>query len=407
MGPSVVLAVVVMSGCAGEISGAGQVDGDGAPIGDVDGGNPGDLDGGVPASDELYAEDSFPRFDLELPAESIAALEGAPDQYARGTLRYGDEVVANIGVRLKGEYTFRPITQKASFKLKFDELVPGQMFRGLRRMTLNNGFEDPSLVAERLVYHAFRGAGLPAPRCNNAQVYVNGENYGIYVNIETEDKTFLRRWFASEDGNLYEELGSDWLPGNEYAFELETNETVNDRSDLTALFAAIAAAGDATLMSDVAAIVDTDRFLAYSAMEGIVNQWDGYAYTQFGPNNYRIYHDPATGHFSVLPWGMDMSMKPYGGNPYVDLGSPAGHLLARCVASASCLAAYRAVVTEQIDLFESFALDAVAEAAYAQIRAAVYADPRKEHSNATFDAAYGTVLDFVRDRPDAARAQLP
>jgi hypothetical protein len=41
-------------------------------------------------------------------------------------------------------------------------------------------------------------------------VYVNGKAFGVYANLETEDKPFLRRWFASDDGNLYEEGQRDF-----------------------------------------------------------------------------------------------------------------------------------------------------------------------------------------------------
>ncbi len=400
LGPALALCVA----CSGEVSGVPGADGGTSGDG---GGNGADAAPPVDDSAELYDLAAVPRFDIELPPESVTALENDPATYATGTLRYGDEVVADIGVRLKGEYTFRPLSGKASFKLKFDEFVPEQRFRGLKHMTFNNGFEDPSFVAERLVYLAFRNADLPAPRANSAEVYVNGEAYGVYNNIETEDKPFLRRWFADDEGNVYEEQGVDWLPGNEEGFELETNEEVGDRSDLTALFAAVDAAGADTLMSDVAAIVDTDRFLRYCALEGLVNQWDGYAYTQFGPNNYRMYHDPSTGQFSILPWGMDMAMKPLGDADYVDVHSAAGLLLRRCLDNDGCRAAYDAVLAEETDRFEALALDQVAEAAYAQIRDRVYADPRKEHSNEEFDATYARVLDFTRQRPASVRAQLP
>src|SRR5213075_2682152 len=105
--------------------------------------------------------------------------------------------------------TFRALPGKASFKIDFNAFAadPAQTFHGLHHMKLKNEIEDPSFVAERVAYLSFRNAGLPAPRQNSAQVYVNGEYYGVYGNVEVEDKAFLRRWFASDEGNLYEEMG--------------------------------------------------------------------------------------------------------------------------------------------------------------------------------------------------------
>ena len=125
------------------------------------------------ASDELFDADRVPRFEIELPPASMAALAQDPKTYVRGTFRYGSEVVSDIGVRIKGEATLRALA-KAAFKLKFDEFVPNQIFRGLRRLTLNNMIEDATFLAERLAYHVFRAAGLPAPRANSALVTVNG-----------------------------------------------------------------------------------------------------------------------------------------------------------------------------------------------------------------------------------------
>jgi spore coat protein CotH len=356
----------------------------------------------------VYDPARVPELDILLPPDSIAALAADPTVYARGSLRYGDEQIDDIGVRLKGEYTFRPLDQKAAFKLKFDEFVPDQTFHGLRRMTLNNALEDPSFVSERLVYTTFRAASLPAPRANNALVAVNGEPYGVYVNIESEDKTFLRRWFGDDDGNLYEEQGVELTPGNEGGWDLETNEMANDRSDLIALIAALDAAGDDTLLADLAPILDTDRFLRYCALEGIVNQWDGYAYTQFGPNNFRLYHDPSTGKFSFLPWGMDMSLKPLNGQEGLDLlQSATGLILTRCLNAAPCRAEYVQVVRDMTDLFESLDLPAQADAMHAQIAALVADDPRKEVDTQTFEQVFAGVRAWLEARPGDVRAQLP
>ena len=361
----------------------------------------------------------MPRFDIELPPESVAALGQNPREYVRGTFRYGDETVANVGVRLKGEATLRPLTRKAPFKIKFDAFVPDQSFRGLRRLTLNNLLEDASFLAERLSYHLFRAAGLPAPRANNAIVAVNGQLYGVYANVETEDKTFLRRWFASDAGNLYEEGQVDFLPGNETRFELETNEQRNDRTDLRDLISALQAARDPSLLADLERHLDTEHFLRFTAAEAVVNQWDMYGYTRFYPNNFRLYHDPASARFVFLPWGMDMSLKDFRGRgdhigvfqPARQFNNPAGPvtgglIFQRCLRSPACKAAYTGHLQEMLRLHESVALDRLAERYYAQIKPHVYADPRKEVSNAGFERGYATVLRIIRERPAAIRADL-
>lgn len=371
-------------------------------------------------SDELYDPVRVPRFDIELSPDAVQSLNEEPTVYVSASFSYGSERVSNVGVRMKGEASFRRLSQKAAFKLKFDEFVDAQRFRGLRGMTFNNMVEDPTFISERLSYYFFRSVGLPAPRCNSALVYVNGELYGVYANVETEDKAFLRRWFEDDEGNLYEEGGLDFQPGNEAAFDLETNKSANDRSDLTALFAAIADSEPSTYLQDVGAHMDMEHFLAFTAAEGAVNQWDMYGYTVFYPNNFRIYRDPVRQRFVMLPWGMDISMKPFldASADHIPLlalarqrnrpqrAVSAGMLFQLCMSSPPCRSAYKAVASEMAERFEQASLVELATTYYDQIKEHVVADQRKEHTLEEFEQAIQKQRQVLLERPAAMRESL-
>lgn len=344
------------------------------------------------------------RLELALDATAEAALRADPRVYVRGALRWNGEEVRDIGVRLKGEWNFRDLDGKAPFKLKFDEFVEGQRFHGLARLTLNNALEDPSWVAERLTYELFRDAGLAAPRANLAWVTVNGADYGLYVNLETEDKHLLGRWFGDASGNLYEEQGAEFTPGNEGGFELETNEAADDRGDLTRLFAAVAQATDDDFVTTVGAAIDLPAFLRYCAYEAVAWQWDGYCYTRFGPNNFRAYHEPTRDRFYLLPWGMDMSWKPY--EPALDVFDARGLILQRCLAAPACRDAYRAELAAVAARLDQLDLPGRVDAHAAQARAWVALDPRKEVDDATFEATVATVREVAVERAAELRAQL-
>lgn len=120
----------------------------------------------------------------------------------------------DVGVRLKGGIgSFRPLSQKAAFKLKFDELVDDQTFFGLEKLTLNNMVQDPTMVHETLAYETFRALGVPASRTGYAFLRVNGVPFGLYLNIEALDSVALPRWFTSTR-HLYEgAYGTDVTPG--------------------------------------------------------------------------------------------------------------------------------------------------------------------------------------------------
>jgi CotH kinase protein len=409
-----------MSRDAGTAS-SGAISTDGAALGDP--------------SLEIYDPERLPRFELELSPEAIETLslvtgqdDPRQDEYVSATFHYAGETVFNVGVRIKGEGSFQQLDAKPAWKVKFDEFVPDQTFHGLRRMTLNNLFEDPSFLAERLAYDVYRAAGVPAPRCNSALVYINDEYYGVYANVEAEDKTFLRRWFDDVSGNLYEEGQSDFVPGAELAFNLETNEERNDRSDLINLIAAVSGATNPdSFLDDIGTYMDTRNYLRFTAVEAAVNQWDMYSYTVFWVNNLRLYSDPSTGKFHFIPWGHDMSMKPYrdSGKPYVHLFELArqydrtdgditsGLLLRRCLASQPCVSAYRAAVADIMAVYEGLDLGKRAAAYYAQIKPFVYEDNRKRVccssdslSNEDFETAYASVLSTIEGRVPALQSDL-
>ena len=111
----------------------------------------------------------------------------------------------------------------------------------------------------------------------------------------------LARYFANNDGNLYEGTVSDFHPALMNTFEAQTNEDTNDGSDLDAVVAALAS-NDADLIPALGALVDLDAFVKFWAMEALVGHWDGYSGNR---NNFYLYHDPAGGKFHFMPWGID------------------------------------------------------------------------------------------------------
>jgi spore coat protein CotH len=326
--------------------------------------------------------------------------------------------LSNVAARLKGEWTFRPLEGKPSFRLRFDRWVKDQRLLGLSRLVLNNTVQDPSFQSERLAYAFAREALVPAPRAASALVYVNGELYGVYTAVEAIDKRFLRRWFVSHQGNLYEEGGQDFVRGAERSFDLETNEVLDDRSDLVALIEALDRATPRTFDEEVGRVLDVKQFVRYAALEALVGQVDGYAFRAGSPNNFRLYRDPGTGLFNFIAAGMDRAMRPPHSPvlvhpwlprqpPYVDPTDAQGLLLKKCLAAPGCRAAYRAALMDLGSLFDAMRLGDEAQRMHQQLRPAVLADRRKELGNDYYDYAYGTLRDWIAGRTEALARKLP
>ena len=179
---------------------------------------------------------------------------------------------------------------------------------GLRRLTLNAALQDRSHARECMAFGLFTRTGLPAPRCSLSHVTVNGRDLGTYTNVEPIRKSMLQRHFADAEGNLYEGSLADLDEESSARIELETNTRQNDRSDLQRLVQALEAT-DAELVGALAA-----RPRAVPIVLGPLNangHWDGYAESA---NNYYAYHDPGSGQFVFIPWGVDqafMGIRPF------------------------------------------------------------------------------------------------
>ncbi len=230
---------------------------------------------------------------LDAPADDIFSWFSA-------TVTVDGETHTEVAVRKKG-FLGSLSTEKPSLKVRFDKFVDDQFLGGvLKRLTLNNAQQDPSMINTCLSYHLFASAGLPAPRCNFATVRVNGEDLGLYVQVESIKTSFLERNFTDPTGNLYEGTISDFRPQWRGTFEKKTNEDQRNWSDIDTVVDALQDPSPAGLEA-LSEIIDIDRFYTFWALEVLVGHWDGYAGNR---NNFYFYREPDS-RFIFVPWGTD------------------------------------------------------------------------------------------------------
>ena len=117
------------------------------------------------------------------------------------TIEINGELLDSVGIRYRGGGTFDPSFGKNPFNIKLDHVID-QSFNGTETLKLNNGDKDPSFVREVLSYE-IAGQFMEAPKANYAKVFVNGAYHGLYVNVETVDKNFMRDHFFSDKDNPF------------------------------------------------------------------------------------------------------------------------------------------------------------------------------------------------------------
>ena len=252
---------------------------------------------------KLYLEFSQPDFWQQLEDNYF---EGA-GVYIEADLKFDGKEVDGVGVRFKGSSSMWGYPgDKKPFKIKFDEFVPGQNIYGLTKLSLSNGFRDPSHLREKLFYDAV-AEFLPCSRAGFVELYLNGEYWGLYTNVEQVDKRFYTAWFGSgEDGNLFKGDPQGWLVWlGQYQsayydkYELKTNESINDWSDLVHLIDVI----NHTPSFYFAGMLESEfhiyDFLLFSVLSNLYISLDTYIGEG---HNYYLYHRQDTDRFYFIPW---------------------------------------------------------------------------------------------------------
>jgi len=367
----------------------------------------------------MYQPNTVDVIHLTLPPESIVALESEPDEYVPGTFSLAEtegtpgtekapSTPLSVEIRLKGNVkgSFRSLAGKAAFKVKFKK---SQKFLGLRKMTLNNMVDDPSQIHETLAYSAFRGAGVPAPRTGYAYLFVNGEDFGLHLNIETVDVVALEKWFGvfhEPPQHLYEgEDGVDVRPGEALAFEIDEGKE-EERADLEALIGAVNTAAPA-FSPRVAGFADLGEMTRMWAVEKYIGDWDSYSGQQGEalPNNYYLYSDPA-GRFQMIPWGADQTWEP---GHRLQFDGQAGLLFDDCLEDPACATTYRESLRAATVEIASLDLSGLGERTAALLlpwEQMEQSNSRHEHNVEEIEAAVEGVHEFIATRPGEAAAWL-
>jgi hypothetical protein len=230
-------------------------------------------------------------------------------------------VFNNVGVKYKGNSSFEPFLPKNPFHIELDT-YQNQDYQGYTDIKLSNVVFDPSFIRETLSYSMLRNY-MAAPEANYANVYVNNNLIGLYTNVESVSKKFVKKHFYSDTNAFFdcspvEGAGNQplqdlpaliyWGPNVDtydlaYRMKSETGW-----EDLITLIN--------TLNNNTANIeshLDVDRVLWMHAFNNIMVNLDSYigVFNQ----NYYLYKDD-NGRFNPVIWDLNMSL-----GVFADLGT--------------------------------------------------------------------------------------
>ena len=351
----------------------------------------------VPDGARMFDTSLLHQVEITVAPEYLETLDNDLETRVPCTFSYDGEVVAQAGVKKKGQSTLQPLADKPSFNLKLDEFVDGVDIDGISRLVLNNTVMDTTFLSEPLTYLLYERAGLPAPRTAHAVVRFNGEVKGIYVVVESVSKRFLRHHYGDGEGNLYE---GPWdFTQDVAAIELKDEDEGRTREDLQALTDVVLGTPDDELEAALEPLLDVDEFIDTVALEMAFCLWDGYAIAAW---NFYLYHPPG-GRFVMLPHGadwpywvvdldpFDVDFRPWGAE------YPSGVLANRVVEVPALRMRYEQALHEVRDVaFDPAALGARIDEVASILHTAD--EPELDGELQAFDDSVETARDFVEGR---------
>jgi len=230
-----------------------------------------------------------------------------------------------VGVHFRGNTSYMAGgSQKKPFNISLDFADENQRLYGYRTLNLHNCHEDPTFLREVLFSRVSREY-TPALKANFVKLVVNGENWGIYANVQQFNTDFVRDWFGAGRGFRWKVgmgFGSasalDWLGPDssayKRAYEIKSRDEPDAWAALIRLCETLNKTPDEQLETSLNAIFDVDQALWLIALENIFID-EGYV-TRGA--DYALYTDARYGRFHMLSIDNNETLT-YGGGPFFGL----------------------------------------------------------------------------------------
>jgi len=272
------------------------------------------------APQNIFLVDEVTEVYVTLDPQDLADIYANPesDDLKVGSVRWKnsviDEVIEDVGIRLRGGNFTRGATRK-SWKLDINDFAPGRDFYGLESINLNGDHNDPTMLRRAMAHEFLWRMGLPTSRTHYAALYVNGEFISMTLHTEHVDDEFVDNWYGNKNGNLYkcvfkqspadlvfiesEDYGN---VGGGLTYEEKRNFPDTDYTDIQDFIRFINFGTGAEFREDLERYIGVDNVLRYLASNVALGSWDDYWY---GSNNYYLYWNLDTERFEFIPYDYD------------------------------------------------------------------------------------------------------
>lgn len=270
----------------------------------------------------VFRDDMVPRVDITIDQDTLDWIYDNVDNYEEFRCEFKfttdtlQEVLSNVGFRLRGNTSRN--SWKKSFKLSFNTFESGRDFYGLEKLNLNGEHNDPSIIRSKIGWDLLNSFGIPGSRANHVEVYINGNYYGLYIQVEHIDEVFVDSRFENMNGNLYKCLypadldyrGSSQenykhLQGDTRVYDLKTNVAEDDYSDITNFITQLNQLSDDVFACEIQEVFNVYDYLRVIATDVFLGNWDGPLYNK---NNFYLYYNTSSNRMEYIPYDLDNTL---------------------------------------------------------------------------------------------------
>lgn len=364
------------------------------------------------------------------------------DSYVQGTLTYKGEVFENIGATFKGNTSYTKVVggEKYSFGISLDEYVDGQDIEGYNTLNFNNAYEDPSYIKE-VIYSHLNRKNIPSAKANFIKLYINGDYWGIYSNVQQLNKDFTKEWYMTNNGTLWradapstEETattppttggrpggggaggggGGQWGDGTtalnylgadtslyQKYYTLKHSSQDNPWDLLLKVTDILNNTPDSVLIDSLSIYLDIDKTLWFLAHETAFTDDD--SYIMKGRQDYYVYYEPETGLISPIEFDGNSALdtRNIAWDMFYNEENENFPLMNRLYAIPELRQRYLAHARTIIDeLLDPELTDSLLNKYDALIRNAVETDPVNPYSFSEYESSLAELYDYFGNRKD-------
>lgn len=379
------------------------------------------------APEALYEKNIIREVHLDFPQANYWTLltnNYASETEIPATMTFDGQVFDSVGVRFRGNTSYFMIgnSQKKSFGVTIDFIHDNQSYKGFKNLKFNNAHEDATFMRE-VLYCQMGARHTPIAKANYIHLFLNNQDWGIYPNIQSIDKTYLEGYFLSNDGLRFratnEEAGpgggggpgwGDGTAGMNYLgadtatyqkyYGLKPTDMDHPWQKLIDVCQILSTA-TASNLDDVRAKLDIDKALWFLAVENVFTDDD--SYVMKGKMDYYVYYEPETDRSFPLEYDGNSTFQT-GANtvnwsPFKNATNANYPLLSKLLSIPSLrqryLAHYRTILNETFTVENA---TAIIDSTDAMIRSLVNADPKKLYTFAQYTSGVAAMKTFVSTR---------